>query len=1461
MKSSEFIQAANRQGRRKAAKSKSFKLDRKQLGYLGTASSIALLTSGLVGIQAANAETPELAYDRCKNLADEYDSNALVDEGAVHIDLDAVTMNTWTLIRSVIVDSTKSTSPEGPDTIFLCSSNPNLRITVDTTISGMNTDSLRLVNGTLGGGQQDGLQYQTVNSEGRFERSAPRNAITFVGSGGTLFQSNIDLTLGGLNFEGFETVVNAPGIDLEINASTFIDGTGTQIIMDGGDEYTQSGTLSIVGSNFYGNDQAVSVEGLDNLLITSSRFEGNGSVGFGDRMILPQEPGAESVKNGGAISIKEMKHSAGFDVVIKDSDFVSNEANIGGAMYLENTDLQISNVRFRDNAAFRGGAISANDDSLVKIYDAVLFDNNYSYYTGGAIDARDSEFVMGDLSSTRVRFENNQAGFEGAPGLLPRAGGAIYGFLTEFDVVGTYFLANKAEAGGAVFLTENSSFVAPSQVTFKDNNAYESGGALQAMESSTVNMTDANFNNNESVLGGAVHADESTMTFADSEFGFNYASERGGAIYSTRRDTNPNITENQVNLIDSDFTSNTVGAANPNSTTFEDGSGEDVTFGGQFDSFNYVGGAVHIWRGELNVDGGNFRANSATDHGGAISSRASSVTIHGANFDENFTKLVMSRDFDASGDIDDLQLGINENYGNVAQDKGGSIFTYSGSSLTISDSSFTNGEAAIGGAIFADNDVTMSGTSLNSNFSRFGGGALYSTGNVTFDGGYVMYNTTNTAGGAFYVEGDLDIANGTFIGNKAVRDGGALYVGGDVDIRESQFTSNESRDLGGAVRVAGTANVLNSGFTSNVAQDEGGALYVGSSGEDSVVINGSTFRLNTAGHDGGAVYSRGRVSVDNSSFSENYSGNDGGAIFTPEDIIATASNFEQNIADDDGGALYGYYGVSSTGSTFSGNSAGDDGGAINTEEGGGRIVSSTFTGNVAGGDGGAIALDGYRFDSYIRESVFQSNSAESEGGAIWADDDLVVETSSFKENTAAYGGAIHADDVEISDSYFGHNSSTAAEDFTIGGGALYVDDGVVNRSVFAYNTANRFSAIYGDELDVVNSTFVSNSADASEVMLSTSGNVLFNTFVGSGEDFLFLAGGEDYSQADPFTAELTEAVVGRADLVFGNIFPGGTERVTVNGSPILRDGKPVYKFFPGGVALEEEFKTDFRKDSQGNALNDNNDIIPAETIYPYTGFVENHALKFVDLDEGGSASSMNFFTSSVEKMSEGINLHFKPTGNLARDFVHGNKVGSVGFATEIGEVDDVLSYLQFVTGDQEPELWNLLTATRASVNNVPSNVVGPRVGIDQSGSVRSLLWDAGAREFGVVTITPPPPQVTGGGPAPSPVVVAPPAPVVEFAKVTSFVRGFAPNSAQLTSAMRSRIKRVIAANPGATSVVCKGFTSAPPTAGDAALSRARGKAVCDYIKRLNPDLTVRVLKGAYENTPGQQIRRVRIVLR
>jgi hypothetical protein len=90
------------------------------------------------------------------------------------------------------------------------------------------------------------------------------------------------------------------------------------------------------------------------------------------------------------------------------------------------------------------------------------------------------------------------------------------------------------------------------------------------------------------------------------------------------------------------------------------------------------------------------------------------------------------------------------------------------------------------------------------------------------------------------------------------------------------------------------------------------------------------------------------------------------------------------------------------------------------------------------------------------------------------------------------------------------------------------------------------------------------------------------------------------------------------------------------------------------------------------------------------------------------------------------------------------------------------------------------------------------------------------------------------------------------------VPGFGSNSTKLTKAMKKEIKAFVEANAGLTTVTCKGFTSAPATRQDLRLARERGQVTCDYIKTLNPELTVKVLAGSHTNTLGKQVRRVRL---
>lgn len=193
-----------------------------------------------------------------------------------------------------------------------------------------------------------------------------------------------------------------------------------------------------------------------------------------------------------------------------------------------------------------------------------------------------------------------------------------------------------------------------------------------------------------------------------------------------------------------------------------------------------------------------------------------------------------------------------------------------------------------------------------------------------------------------------------------------------------------------------------------------------------------------------------------------------------------------------------------TGSKFANNS-GDAGGAIrfsaqNSAANTLSITTSTFVDNIANGvaqGGGAIAMVGGGI-GVIDESIFESNQATTQGGAIrGVDANLTISNSDFSENTAQFGAGIAMDVingspfalpgvVSIADSTFAGN---IASQF---GGGLDVDEHAVTieRSTFADNGAQSGGAVRLDaaEATVDASTFSGNSASSGGGAFELTGN-------------------------------------------------------------------------------------------------------------------------------------------------------------------------------------------------------------------------------------------------------------------------------------------------------------------------------------------------------------------------------------
>jgi hypothetical protein len=226
---------------------------------------------------------------------------------------------------------------------------------------------------------------------------------------------------------------------------------------------------------------------------------------------------------------------------------------------------------------------------------------------------------------------------------------------------------------------------------------------------------------------------------------------------------------------------------------------------------------------------------------------------------------------------------------------------------------FTSG---IGGAIYADGDVTLDHCTFRNNSAQGSGGAIYAGGNV-IDSGSVFTLNSATAGGAVYAEADRGAEEGssfnasTFSKNWADSYGGAIFSdNAGLSVNASTFTGNGTDQLGGAIykecqlvdvttgydtdqSYAPISNpyfdlcdftVTSSTLTGNTAGVNGGAIM--NADENSILsVTSSNFKLNSVPREddqsnGGAIFSTGWLSASGSSFSRNTAGGVGGAIYS-----------------------------------------------------------------------------------------------------------------------------------------------------------------------------------------------------------------------------------------------------------------------------------------------------------------------------------------------------------------------------------------------------------------------------------------------------------------------------------------------------------------------------------------------------------------------------------------------------
>jgi hypothetical protein len=315
--------------------------------------------------------------------------------------------------------------------------------------------------------------------------------------------------------------------------------------------------------------------------------------------------------------------------------------------------------------------------------------------------------------------------------------------------------------------------------------------------------------------------------------------------------------------------------------------------------------------------------------------------------------------------------------------------------------------------------------------------ALAGGGTVTFEcsGTITLTNTISIAADTTIDGSGQDV---TISGNDAVR---VFDVPPGVALHLAQLTvANGNASLGAGVFVDryATLSASNVTFADNTANGYGGGVYGGAiHTRGTLTVTGSTFSGNSAGDGGGIYNAGGTVHISDSSFTGNsthwylgggiynhwgsmtvatstFSGNsayygagilngDGGWLTVSNCLITGNNAYSMGGA---GGGIANYNTLTVNNSTFLGNTA-LDGGGLRNYAGTVTLSNSTFTGNSAGQVGGGIMNNPSQPGGTmtIGNSTFTGNSAGPAGGGLFNyNGNMVISNSTFSGNSAGAGG-------------------------------------------------------------------------------------------------------------------------------------------------------------------------------------------------------------------------------------------------------------------------------------------------------------------------------------------------------------------------------------------------------------------------------------------------------------------------
>ncbi len=597
-----------------------------------------------------------------------------------------------------------------------------------------------------------------------------------------------------------------------------------------------------------------------------------------------------------------------------------------------------------------------------------------------------------------------------------------------------------------------------------------------------------------------------------------------------------------------------------------------------------------------------------------------------------------------SGILNNGTLNINNsafsnNVASVTTSSGGGIDNGSGSTLTVSNSTFSGNYAGSGGGILNFGTMTVSNSTFNNNSSISGGGIFNSGGTSNVINSTIAGNTSSNYGGGIYVAsggGSVTITNSIVSGNTeqvSGQTGNDCYQCGTQSSNNliSTSSSSPSPALGSLQYNGGptqtmmpqtSSPAINAGLSSILSTDQRGFprptgsgvvsdLGAVQAGDLTVTTLSDTTNSGTSCTNGAVCSLRDAIGLVNSQGS-------GDIFFAPTlkgtitltsalpaiPSTVTAINISgpgANVLTVSGDNKYQVFNdIDAQTANLSGLTIANGNASTGTGDGGGIFVgnsaamtvsNSIFSGNTAELGGGiystGIALT-VSNSAFIGNSASGGSSSPAEGGGLnTGGGPSTVSNSTFSGNTASGslgsigGGIFNGGTLTVSNSTFSGNSAPnsgfGGGIYNYGGSALTVSD-----STLSGNSATNGSGggiVNGGSVTITNSIVAGNTESAS----GQAGNDCDNC--GAQSKYNLIS-----TSAAPITA---------AQLMLGPLALNGPNQtlqtlLPLPGSPAIEAGNP--------ALLPSSMKTDER--GRPRTVNSTLDLGAVETDYTAVQFVQ-----------------------------------------------------------------------------------------------------------------------------------------------------------------------------------------------------------------------------------------------------------------